>query len=322
MTRPPELLPFNDVRALLEQLPARDEHAAARCLANHPTGPGIVARTASWLAGWTGRETPVIRRPVVTVFAASHEVAMKQTGRNGADGIVAMVGAIQAKQAPVAIACAALGLGLKVFELAPELPVADLTRGAALEERDCAATIAYGMEATGEGCDLLAVRAVAAGDEVSVSALAAALLGRGDECPATTLEALQVHCAHLSSPLEVLRRVGGRETAAAVGAILAARLQRVPVILDGAAAVAAAVVLEKLMPGAAAHCAVAARDDHADFARLCASSGCPVVLDAIHEGNDGTAAAFATAHVMQVLKVLEASSVQSGTSSGGPVSSR
>jgi hypothetical protein len=41
-------------------------------------------------------------------------------------------------------------------------------------------------------------------------------------------------------PLEVLRRVGGREIAAIAGAILAARLQRIPVLLDGYVVTAAA----------------------------------------------------------------------------------
>ena len=44
---------------------------------------------------------------------------------------------------------------------------------------------------------------------------------------------LKLHASHLNDPLEVLRRFGGREMAAICGAILAARLQRIPVILDG-----------------------------------------------------------------------------------------
>ena len=55
-------------------------------------------------------------------------------------------------------------------------------------------------------------------------------------------------------PLEVLRRLGGREIAAMVGAIIAARTERVPVIVDGFVTTAAAAVLHALDPRAIDHC--------------------------------------------------------------------
>ena len=58
----------------------------------------------------------------------------------------------------------------------------------------------------------------------------------------------------LKDPLEVLRRLGGREIAAMAGAILAGRLQRVPVIVDGYVATSAAAILYKMDPSALDHC--------------------------------------------------------------------
>ena len=52
----------------------------------------------------------------------------------------------------------------------------------------------------------------------------------------------------------MLRRLGGREIAAIAGAICAARLQRVPVVLDGYVATAAAAVLHAVKPGSIDHC--------------------------------------------------------------------
>jgi nicotinate-nucleotide--dimethylbenzimidazole phosphoribosyltransferase len=52
----------------------------------------------------------------------------------------------------------------------------------------------------------------------------------------------------------VLRRFGGREMAAICGAILAARLQRIPVILDGYVVTAAAAILHALDSSALDHC--------------------------------------------------------------------
>ena len=66
--------------------------------------------------------------------------------------------------------------------------------------------------------------------------------------------AIALHASHLKDPLELLRRLGGREIAAMAGAILAARMQRVPVIVDGFVATSAAAVLFKADPTALDHC--------------------------------------------------------------------
>ena len=58
----------------------------------------------------------------------------------------------------------------------------------------------------------------------------------------------------MADPLAVLRCFGGRDIAGMVGAILAARHQSIPVILDGYVVCAAAAVLHKLDPEAISHC--------------------------------------------------------------------
>ncbi len=60
--------------------------------------------------------------------------------------------------------------------------------------------------------------------------------------------ALALHGSHRDDPFEVLRRVGGREFAAIAGAIIAARVEKVPVILDGFAASPAAAVFHAVNP--------------------------------------------------------------------------
>jgi nicotinate-nucleotide--dimethylbenzimidazole phosphoribosyltransferase len=65
---------------------------------------------------------------------------------------------------------------------------------------------------------------------------------------------IATHAGHLDDPFEVLRRLGGREIAAMTGAYLSARVQGVPVVLDGFISCAAAAVLHKARPGALDHC--------------------------------------------------------------------
>ena len=65
--------------------------------------------------------------------------------------------------------------------------------------------------------------------------------------------ALARHAGVLGDALGVAAALGGRELAAIFGAVLAARLQKVPVLLDGFVCTAAAAPLGVLHPGGLAH---------------------------------------------------------------------
>ena len=69
--------------------------------------------------------------------------------------------------------------------------------------------------------------------------------------------AVAKHRAGMSDPFQVLRHLGGFELAAIVGAVLAARRARTPVILDGYTCTAAAAVLFAVDGHALDHCVVA-----------------------------------------------------------------
>ena len=130
--------------------------------------------------------------------------------------------------------------------------------------------MAFGMEALASEPDLLALGEMGIGNTTSAAAIFHALyggkaedwVGRGtgvdDEGLRRKTEAVRAavarHREHLSDPLEVLARLGGREIAAMAGAILAARLRRTPVLLDGFVVCSAAAVLHALDPTALDHC--------------------------------------------------------------------
>jgi nicotinate-nucleotide--dimethylbenzimidazole phosphoribosyltransferase len=205
--------------------------------------------------------------------------------------------------------CIAHDLGLKVFDLALDLPTADLSEEAALDERACAATMAFGMEAVAGGADLLCIGDLGVGNSTVAAVMLAALFGGsgadwirpgGDVDDGLTERriavvdrALSVHAGKLRDPLEVLRRVGGREFAAIVGAILAARIQQVPVILDGFAATAAAAVLFAMEPGVLDHCLVAHVSSRPGHREALHRMGMRPLLDLGLSHGEGTAAALA-----------------------------
>lgn len=291
-------MPFDDVRRLFHALPGPDEFAVAAVRARNreltkPVGSlGDLETVVEWLAAWQGNPKPAVRRPLVVVFAGNHGVTAH--GVSAFPPVVTrqMLDTYAAGGGAINQICATYDLGFKVFDLALDLPTGDITREAALDEKACVATLAFGMEAIAGGTDLLSIGETGVGNTTAAAAIYTALYGgpaahwvgagtfgsiaRSDKTAAdagvarkvaAVEAALACHAGTLDDPLEVLRRLGGREIAAAAGAILAARLEHIPVLLDGYGITAAAAVLHAIDPASIDHCLaahVAAEGAHAE----------------------------------------------------------
>lgn len=268
-------LPFDDFRELLANLPGPDE-AAVRAvrerdpqLTKPPGALGRLEQIAEWLAAWTGRP-PAVTRPLVAVFAGNHGVTKQGVSPFPSEVTAQMVANFAAGGAAINQICIAHDLGLKVFDLALEIPTGDITQEAALDERACAATMAFGMESIAGGTDLLCIGEMGIGNTTIAAAIFHGLYGGTAEewvGPGTGAQgeglkrkiravetAVALHKPHLGDPLELLRRLGGREIAAMAGAVLAARVEKIPVIIDGYVATAAAAILHAANPTALDHC--------------------------------------------------------------------
>lgn len=270
-------LPFDDFRDLLTNMPGPDEAAIQAVrdrdpqLTKPPGALGRLEEIAEWLAAWSGR-APAVTRPLVAVFAGNHGVTRQGVSPFPSEVTAQMVANFAAGGAAINQICIAHDLGLKVFDLALEMPTGDITCEPALDERACAATMAFGMESIAGGTDLLCVGEMGIGNTTIAAAICHGLFGgRAEDWvgPGTgaqgeglkrKIEAVETavafHRSHLDDPLEVLRRLGGRELAAMAGAILAARMERIPVILDGYVVTAAASVLHAANPTALDHCMI------------------------------------------------------------------
>ncbi|MEM9107658.1 MAG: nicotinate-nucleotide--dimethylbenzimidazole phosphoribosyltransferase [Pseudomonadota bacterium] len=270
-------LPFDDFRQLLANLPGPDEAAVRavrerdQLLTKPPGSLGRLESIAEWLAAWTGRP-PAVTRPLVAVFAGNHGVTKQGVSPFPAEVTAQMVENFAAGGAAINQICIANDLGLKVFDLALEIPTADITEEPALDEQACAATMAFGMESIAGGTDLLCIGEMGIGNTTIAAAICHALYGGTAEewtGPGTGAQgeglkrkiaavekAVALHKPHLDDPLEVLRRLGGREIAAMAGAILAARAERIPVIIDGYVSTAAAAILHAANERALDHCMI------------------------------------------------------------------
>ena len=315
MIPPASGLPFDDIRALVAAMPGPDEDAAEAVRAREATltkPPGALGRLeeiAEWLAAWQGKAPPTVDRPLVAVFAGNHGVAQRGVSAYPAAVTRQMVENFSAGGAAINQICRTHELGLKIYDLALDIPTGDITVEAALDERMCAGTMAYGMEAIADGIDLIAIGEMGIGNTTVAAAIYCALfggepgdwVGRGtgvdDDGLARKRDAvaaaLACHAGHLADPLEVLRRLGGREIAAMAGAILAARLNRIPVVVDGFVASAAAAVLFALDEGACDHCLFGHVSAEPAHAYALAHMGKKPLLDLDMRLGEGTGAALA-----------------------------
>ncbi len=270
---------LDEIRTLLGALPqpdqaARDAAAARQAELTKPPGAlGRLEELAEWLAAWQGRAAPQVEQPHTAVFAGNHGVAVQGVSAYPAEVTRQMVQNFIDGGAAVNQLCALVDSGLQVYEMALDQPTRDFTAAPAMDEVDCARAIGYGMMAVEEGIDVLALGEMGIANTTSAAALCHALygseaqdwVGRGtgvdDDALARKVEvvnrAVLLHAPGTRDPFDLLCRLGGQELAAILGAVLAARMARIPVLLDGYACTAAAAVLHAAQPGALDHCVVA-----------------------------------------------------------------
>ena len=306
---------YADVLELLTIVPDGDEAAVAAVRARDsqltkPAGSlGQLETLVEFLARWQGRTKPRLDNPMVTIFAGNHGVTDQGVSAFPREVTAQMVANFTNGGAAISQICALHEINLRVFELALELPTGDITQEAALDDRMCAATIAYGMEAIAGKPDLICIGEMGIGNTTVAAAIFAALyggtgadwVGRGtgiDDAGLTRKadavdRALALHKDELDHPLAILARLGGREIAAMLGALLAARHQKVPVIVDGFVATSAAAIAHAINPAAIDHCLFAHVSAESGHARALAAMGQKGLLDLGMRLGEGSGAALA-----------------------------
>lgn len=315
MTKPSLPASFAEIRGLLDALPQGDEAAAAAVrardaqLTKPPGSLGRLEALAEWLARWQGKPSPTVEHPRVSVFAANHGVAARGVSAYPADVTRQMVANFVAGGAAVNQLCKVVDADLRVYEMALDQPTADFTQAPAMSEAECARAMAYGMMAVEPGVDLLCLGEMGIGNTTAAAALCLALFDGGAEDwtgagtgvagealvnkRRVVAEGVARHAEAKGDPLALLQRLGGQEIAAIGGAIIAARLARVPVLLDGFVVSSAAAVLHRLRPGLLDHCQIAHCSAEAAHRRLCRELGQRPLLDLDMRLGEGSGAALA-----------------------------
>ncbi len=267
--------------------PDRRIEEARRHLDSLTKPPGSLGRLeelATRLAVLRGGP-PRVAAPVIFTFAGDHGVAAEgvsaypqvvtaQMVENFLRGGAAVN--VLARQAGARVIVADLGVasplaggpGLVSRPVAPG--TANMARGPAMTRAQAARAIETGaglaLEALDGGADLLGTGEMGIGNTTAASAITAALTGaaparvtgRGTGVDDAALarkvdvvaRALAVNAPDPRDGLDVLAKVGGFEIGGLVGVILAGAARRIPVVLDGFIAGAAALVAVALAPAA------------------------------------------------------------------------
>jgi nicotinate-nucleotide--dimethylbenzimidazole phosphoribosyltransferase len=269
---------LDEIRALSAHLPGPDLEAGTLAATRQtqltkPAGAlGRLEELAIWLATWQARHPPRLDHPRTLVFAGNHGVAARGVSAYPASVTAQMVQNFIAGGAAINQLCRVFDAGLKVYEMNLDTPTGDIAVEPAMSEEECAKAMAYGMMAVEPGIDALALGEMGIGNTTAAAALCGGLFGGDAEMwtgPGTGVagpaleekrrvvsEAIARHRSVDPDPFDMLRRLGGLELAAITGAVLAARLGRVPVVLDGFASTAAAAVLYSLDSHSLDHCVV------------------------------------------------------------------
>jgi nicotinate-nucleotide--dimethylbenzimidazole phosphoribosyltransferase len=321
------------LESLLARIAAPDPGpalAAARRLdeLTKPRGSlGRLEELAVRVATITGATRPRIDRPVIFTLAADHGVAAEGVSAYPQAVTAQMVENLARGGAAVSVLAREVGARLVVADLGVAADVSGLpavrrlrigpgTRNiavtSAMRREEAVEAIARGASLVAEAePDCVGTGEMGIGNTTAASAITAALTGadpaavtgRGtgvDEAGwgrkvAAVRRALAANRPDPADPLGVLAALGGFEIAGLVGVILEGAARRVPVVLDGLIATAAALVAARLRPEAREYLIAAHRSAEPGHARLLEVLGLVPCLALGMRLGEGTGAALGIA---------------------------
>ena len=277
---------LNQPAKILDETARGAAQARQQQLTKPPGALGQLETIAIQLAAMQGREKPQVDKVFIGIFAGDHGVAEENVSafpqlvtaemvKNFARGGAAIC--VLAKQLDAKLVVVNLGTAFETGELPHVLQcnigegTANFTRQPAMTDAQLAVAMQAGRDsaehAANFGAQLYIGGDMGIANTTSAAALACALLKHSPPQlagPGTGLDvkgvqhkaeviarALELHAAHLGTPLEILRRLGGFEIAALVGAYISCAQRGITVLVDGYITTAAALLAVSIQPAVA-----------------------------------------------------------------------
>lgn len=322
-------------------------------LTKPPGSLGVLEELSIRVAGMAGQCPPAVpARAVVTIFAADHGVHAQGVSPWPQEVTAAMLANFAADGAAVNAFAANNGVDVRVVDVGVAADVSgldlvhakvragtrDLSVEKALTDDEVRAAIGVGYaqadQLAGDGYTCLLTGDMGIANTTASAALIATftgttasdVTGRGTGIDDATLahkttvvrEGLMLHDVPSSDPLGVLAAYGGLEHAALAGYILGAAAHRMPVILDGVIAGAAALVAQALQPAVTDYCVAGHRSAEPGHAVALKTLGLQPLVDLDLRLGEGTGAVLAYPILTCAVRALaQMATLESAGISGG-----
>ena len=318
--------PFSRVETLANSCLARANKTENSALREHdrrqqslikPAGAlGKLETIARHLALWQERACPKADQVRLVVFAADHGIVEENVSAYPAGVTAQMVRSFHDGVSAINQLCELLQIQLSVVNLDVGTPSGNCARRNALSDDDLAVAFEKGSQAVLGHEDLICFGEMGIGNTTIASATYHALIGgKGSDWvgPGAGLDAdgieRKIHALDLirsrlspsPGPKEILTKVGGRDSAAIFAALLEARKNRIPVIVDGFSACAPVALLAAWHRELIDHCLFAHRSAEPAHANVLKWLGVKPLLDLDLRLGEGSGAALAVGLVRAAL---------------------
>ena len=233
---------------------------------------GKLEEYAIWMAGWQRTRTPTINNPLCLVFAANHGVANRGVSAYPQAVTGQMVKNFKDGGAAINQLCKLANVKLSVEPIELEKPTKDFSKESAMTLAETELAMQKGFDCVPNDIDLLILGEMGISNTSSATAISCALFnqkvdgwtGLGTGLKSKNLKkkisvitrGLALHGKKFDKVEKIFSAFGGREMAAIAGAIVAARLYGIPVLLDGFISTASAAPLTIFKKDILNHCLI------------------------------------------------------------------
>ena len=317
-----------------------DAQRALDRLTKPPGSLGRLEELLRRLAEISGRFPPRAEHAVIFTLAADHGVVVEGVSAYPQIVTAQMVENLLCGGAAVNVLARHAGARVVVVDVGVAAPLTahprlvdrkiaagtrNMVRGPAMSRAEAMAAIEVGTalveaERT-RGLDLIGTGEMGIGNTTAASAVVAALTGAPAEAvtgPGTGVDeegrgrkvaaierALAVNRPDASDGIDVLAKVGGFEIAGLCGVILAGAASRIPVVLDGFIAGAAALAAVRIKPEARHYLLASHRSTEPGAGHVLVALGLEPYLDLGMRLGEGTGAALCIGLAKAAVKILD-----------------
>ena len=268
----------------LDRNAMEDARRRQASLTKPPGSLGLLEEISVRLCGIKGGMTADLGGKVIILCAADHGVVEEGVSAYPQEVTAQMLANFAARGAAINVLAGYAGARVVLVDMGTvgggSLPgvvdrriragTANIAQGPAMSREEAERAIATGIELAGQeisgGAGIIATGDMGIGNTTPSSALVAAftglpadaVVGRGTGLDDTALDAktrvvekaLAANRPGSDDPVGALAGVGGLEIGAMAGVILGGAMERVPVVIDGFISGAAALLAERICPGA------------------------------------------------------------------------